>query len=151
MYEPTILQLEKVFDEELIDEIQSYIDEKSKSFKNQMRDEVNTKVSSSYSEWDDLMSDPDVDVAQIQEYCDTVYNTADDNLLDSFNQAVSETNDHIKDVVNKYNNDKAKHLKSLKESLVKLSSDEATKSAEIKAIYEKLAIIQFINFESSES
>ncbi len=116
-----------------------------------MRDEVNTKVSSSYSEWDDLMSDPDVDVAQIQEYCDTVYNTADDNLLDSFNQAVSETNDHIKDVVNKYNNDKAKHLKSLKESLVKLSSDEATKSAEIKAIYEKLAIIQFINFESSES
>lgn len=151
LYEETILQLEEIFDEELIDDIQSYIDEKSKSFKNQMRDEVNTKVSSSYSEWDDLMSDPDVDVAQIQKYCDEVYNTADDNLLDSFTQAVSDTNNHIKDIVNKYNNDRAKHLKSLKDSLIKLSSDEATKSAEIKSIYEKLAVIQFINNESDES
>lgn len=151
LYDPTIQELEEIFDEEIIEEIQSYIDEKSTSFKNQMRDEVNTKVSSSYSEWDGLISDPYVDNAKIQRYCDDVYNTADDNLLDLFTNAVAETNAHIKDIVNKYNNDKAKHLNALKESLIKLSSDEATKSAEIKAIYEKLAVIQFINFESSAS
>lgn len=150
VYEPTITQLEEIFDEEIIDEIQSFIDEKSKCFKNKIRDEVNTKVSSSYGAWNDLISLPNLTKKQIQEYCDNVYNTADNNILELLKSSIDETNKHIKDVVNKYNNDRAKHQKSLKESLLRLSADETTRTAEIKSIYEKLAVILFINFESNE-
>lgn len=151
LYKPILNQLKEILDEELMAEIQAFIDEKSKFFENQIRDEVNTKVSPSYPEWDKLMADSNLTITKVQKYCNEVYYTADNNLLDSFGQAVNETNDYITEKVNKYNDNKEKHLNSLKESLVKLSSDEATKSEEINDLYKELAVIQFINHEAIES
>ena len=85
----------------------------------------------------------------MQDYCDKVYTEADNNLLDLLQSAIEDTNKFISKCVIKYNDDKAKALKEMKDSLVKLTADEETKAQELKKIAEELAVAQFIANETS--
>jgi len=87
---------------------------------------------------------------QLQDYCNKVYKEADNNLLDLLKAAILDTNKYIEKCINKYNDDKAKALTEMKESLVKLTSDEATQAQELKKIEEELAVAQFISHEAKE-
>jgi hypothetical protein len=148
IYKPYFENFEEVLDSELMDEIKEYVNDTSRSFANTLRDEVNAKVNSSYQPWKQLLSShPSPE--QIIAYCDKVYADADNNLLDLLQTAIESTNKFIGERVSKYNEDKAKALAKMKESLVKLTSDEETKAQELKKIAEELTVAQFIAYEAS--
>ena len=148
IYENYISYFSEVFDKEIIDSIDSYVKEKSESFKNTMRNEVNAKVNPSYYQWKQLLSSlPTGD--QVQAYCNKVYTEADNNLLDLLQKTIEETNKYIRSCINKYNNDKALALSRMKESLINLTADEETKAKELKQIAEELAVAEFIANEAT--
>lgn len=148
IYKEYISDFEEVFESELMDEIKNHVNYTSRSFTNTLRDEVNTKVNSSYQPWKQLISShPSSE--QLQAYCDKVYTEADNNLLDLLQSSIEDTNKFISKCIIKYNEDKAKALAEMKESLVKLTSDEETKAQELKKIAEELAVAQFIANETS--
>lgn len=148
IYKEYIADFEEVLDADLMDDIKSYVKKTSQSFINTLRDEVNTKVNSSYQPWKQLISSHP-SPKRLQEYCDKVYTEADNNLLDLLQSAIEDTNKFISKCVIKYNDDKAKALKEMKDSLVKLTADEETKAQELKKIAEELAVAQFIANETS--
>lgn len=148
IYKEYIADFEEVLDSELMDEIKSYVKNTSRTFTNTLRDEVNTKVNSSYQTWKQLISSHP-SPKRLQEYCDRVYTEADNNLLDLLQSAIEDTNKFISKCIIKYNDDKAKALKEMKDSLVKLTADEETKAQELKKIAEELAVAQFIANETS--
>ncbi len=148
IYKEYIADFEEVLDSELMDEIKSYVKNISHTFTNTLRDEVNTKVNSSYQPWKQLISIHPTP-KRLQEYCDRVYTEADNNLLDLLQSAIEDTNKFISKCIIKYNDDKAKALKEMKDSLVKLTADEETKAQELKKIAEELAVAQFIANETS--
>lgn len=148
IYKEYIADFEEVLDSELMDEIKSYVKNISHTFTNTLRDEVNTKVNSSYQPWKQLISSHPTP-KRLQEYCDRVYTEADNNLLDLLQSAIEDTNKFISKCIIKYNDDKAKALKEMKDSLVKLTADEETKAQELKKIAEELAVAQFIANETS--
>lgn len=148
IYDEYISDFEAVLDDELMTDIKNFVDSASDLFSNTLRDEVNTKVNSSYQPWKQLISSHPTP-KQLQDYCDKVYTEADNNLLDLFQAAIEDTNKHISKCINKYNDDKAKALSEMKKSLVKLTSDEETKAQELKKIAEELAVAQFISNEAS--
>lgn len=148
VYKPYFADFDEVLDTVLMDEIKKHVNETSLSFANTLRDEVNTKVNSSYQPWKQLLSSyhsPE----QIKAYCDKVYTDADNNLLDLLQTSIENTNKYIGEKVSKYNEDKAKALAKMKESLVKLTSDEETKAQELNKIAEELTVAQFIAYEAS--
>ena len=148
LYKGTISDFEEILDAELMEDINTKIKKTSRKFKNTLRDEVNTKVNSSYQPWKQLISSHPTP-KRLQEYCDRVYTEADNNLLDLLQSAIEETNQFISKCINKHNDDKAKALKKMKESLVKLTADEETQAKELKKIAEELAVVQFIANETS--
>lgn len=148
IYKEYIADFKEVLDSELMDEIESYVKNTSHKFTNTLRDEVNTKVNSSYQPWKQLISSHPTS-KRLQEYCDKVYTEADNNLLDLLQSAIEDTNKFISKCIIKYNDDKAKALKEMKDSLVKLTADEETKAQELKKIAEELAVAQFIANETS--
>lgn len=148
IYKEYIADFEEVLDSELIDEIKSYVKNASHTFTNTLRDEVNTKVNSSYQPWKQLISSSPTP-KRLQEYCDKVYTEADNNLLDLLQSAIEDTNKFVSKCIIKYNEDKANALKEMKDSLVKLTADEDTKAQELKKIAEELAVAQFIANEAS--
>lgn len=148
IYKPYFADFKEVFDKDIMDNIESYYEEKSLLFENKLRDPVNTQVNSSYQPWKQLISSHPT-AEQLQAYCDRVYSDADNNLLDLLQTAIEETNQYISRRVIEYNDDKAKALTILKESLVKLTSDEETKAQELKKIAEELAVAQYIAYEAS--
>ncbi len=148
IYKEYIADFEEVLDTDLMDDIKSYVKKTSHSFINTLRDEVNTKVNSSYQPWKQLISSHP-SPKRLQDYCDKVYTEADNNLLDLLQSAIEDTNKFISKCVIKYNDDKAKALKEMKDSLVKLTADEETKAQELKKIAEELAVAQFIANETS--
>lgn len=148
IYREYIADFEEVLDSELMEEIKSYVKNTSRSFTNTLRDEVNTKVNSSYQPWKQLISSHPTP-KRLQAYCDKVYTEADNNLLDLLQSAIEDTNKFISKCIIKYNDDKAKALTEMKESLVKLTADEETKAQELKKIAEELAVAQFIANETS--
>lgn len=148
IYKEYIADFEDVLDSELMDEIKSYVKNTSRSFTNILRDEVNTKINSSYQPWKQLVSGHPKP-KRLQEYCDRIYTEADNNLLDLLQFAIKDTNKFISKCIIKYNNDKANALKEMKDSLVKLTADEETKAKELKKIAEELAVAQFIANETS--
>ena len=148
IYKPCFADFEEVFDSELMDEIKSYVNDASRSFTNTLRDEVNTKVNSSYQPWKQLiLSHPSP--KQVKAYCEKVYSDADNNLLGLLQSAIEDTNKFISQCVIKYNEDKAMALSEMKESLIKLTSDEETKAQELNKIAEELTVAQFIAYEAS--
>ena len=86
---------------------------------------------------------------RLQAYCDKVYTEADNNLLDLLQKSIEDTNKYISRCIIKYNEDKAKALSDMKSSLIKLTSDEETKSKELQKIAEELIVAQFIINETS--
>lgn len=148
IYKEYIADFEEVLDADLMDDIKSYVKKTSHSFINTLRDEVNTKVNSSYQPWKQLISSHP-SPKRLQDYCYKVYTEADNNLLDLLQSAIEDTNKFISKCVIKYNDDKAKALKEMKDSLVKLTADEETKAQELKKIAEELAVAQFIANETS--
>lgn len=148
IYKEYISDFEEVLDSEIIDKIKSYIKSTSRRFNNTLRDEVNTKVNSSYKPWKQLISSHPTP-EHLQNYCDRIYSEADNNLLDLLQTSIKDTNKFISKCVVKYNDDKAKALKEMKDSLVKLTADEETKAQELKKIAEELVVAQFIANEIS--
>lgn len=149
IYNKYISDFAEVFDQDIIKEIDKFIKNKSNSFKHVIRDEVNTKINSSYQPWKDFISKHPNEM-QIQEFCDKVYNEADNNLLDLLQEVIEETNKYISKCITKYNEDRAYALSVLKESLINLSSNEETKAQELKRIAEQLVVAQFIAHEASK-
>lgn len=148
IYAEYIAAFEKVFGNDIISSIKNYVNDKSLSFANTLRDEVNTKVNSSYQPWKQLIS-MHPSAKQLQDYCDKVYTDADNNLLDSLQSAIEETNKFISKCINKYNDDKATALSEMKHSLINLTADEETMAQELKKIAEELVVAQFIYNEAS--
>lgn len=150
MYSNYVKDFSEVLDDEIIEEIEGFIRKKSGIFKNTMKKEVNTLVSPSYHPWKRLTESHPTN-KQLQSYCDKAYQDADNNLLDLLQSAIEDTNKFISGCIIKYNDDKAKALTEMKESLLKLTADEETKAQELKKIAEELAVAQFIANESSLS
>lgn len=148
IYKIYIDDFRDIFDAELVNDIETYIKNKSNSFTNTLRNEVNTKVNSSYKPWKQLIASHPSD-EELQEYCDRVYADAKNNLFDLLQTAIKDTNKFISKCIIKYNDDKAKALKEMKDSLVRLTADEETKAQELKKIAEELAVAQFIANETS--
>lgn len=149
-YNEFIPAFAEILDEELLNSIKGCIRRNSKKFTNFLRDKVNTRVSPSYQQWKDLVSKHPSN-SQLQSYCDRVYKDADDELLDLLQETINETNAFISKCVNKYNEDRAKALADMKDSLVNLTSDEETKAQELKKIAEELAVVSFIAHEASKN
>lgn len=148
LYSKYVRDFSEVLDRDLIKEIEDFIKGKSEIFNNTMKKEVNTLVSPSYNPWKRLIKNhPTED--QLQNYCDKAFKDADNNLLDLLQSAIEDTNKFISKCIIKYNNDEAKALKEMKDSLVKLTADEETKAQELKKIAEELAVAQFIANETS--
>lgn len=148
IYMGSIADFKEILDAELMNDINEMIKETSLRFANTLRDEVNSKVNSSYLPWKQLiMSHPTP--KQLQDYCDRVYTEADNNLLDLLQSAIEDTNKFISGCIIKYNDDKAKALSEMKESLIKLTADEETQAKELKKIAEELVVAQFIEHEAS--
>lgn len=137
-----------MFDDDVIKDIKGYVGKESNAFANTLRDEVNTKVNSSYRPWKQLVSSHPSE-KRLQAYCDKVYSEADNNLLDLLQESIEDTNKYISRCIIKYNEDKAKALSDMKSSLIKLTSDEETKSKELQKIAEELIVAQFIINETS--
>lgn len=148
IYEPYLASFEEVFDDSIMEDIHEFIEEKSLSFANTLRDEVNTKVNSSNKRWKYLISN-NPSREDLQNYCDKIYTNADNNLLDLLQSCIEDTNKFISGCIVKYNNDKATALTKLKDSLIKLTADEETKAQELKEIAEELVVAQFIINETS--
>lgn len=147
IYKEYISDFEEVFDAELMDEIRTFVNNKSNTFRNTLRDEVNTKVNSSYRPWKQLISNHPTS-KELQSFCDKVYTDADNNLLDLLQSSIEDTNKFISKCIIKFNDDKAKALTEMKESLIKLTADEETKAQELKKIAEELIVAQFIANET---
>lgn len=148
IYNEYISDFTNVFEEDVIKDIKTYVEKRSNTFINTLRDEVNEKVNSSYQPWKQLVySHPSTE--RLQAYCDKVYTEADNNLLDLLQKSIEDTNKYISRCIIKYNEDKAKALSDMKSSLIKLTSDEETKSKELQKIAEELIVAQFIINETS--
>lgn len=148
IYNKYISEFAEVFDDDVIKDIRGYVEKESNAFTNTLRDEVNTKVNSSYRPWKQLVSSHP-SAKRLQAYCDKVYTEADNNLLDLLQKSIEDTNKYISRCIIKYNEDKAKALSDMKSSLIKLTSDEETKSKELQKIAEELVVAQFIINETS--
>ena len=133
-----------------VSDIKRYMNKKRASFANSMRDEVNTKVSPEYRSWRILMEDVNVSDAKIRAYTDSVYEDAKNNLLDLLANALEETNNYIKQNVDKYIEDKSKALQIQKESLVNMTKDKDSKMKELQKIMEEYAIMAFIQHEAKK-
>lgn len=148
IYNEYISDFSNVFDEDVIKDIKTFVEKESNSFANTLRDEVNTKVNSSYQPWKQLVSShPSTE--RLQAYCDKVYTEADNNLLDLLQRSIEDTNKYISRCIIKYNEDKAKALSDMKSSLIKLTSDEESKAKELQKIAEELVVAQFITNETT--
>ena len=148
IYNEYISDFANVFDDDVIKDIKGYVEKKSNTFANTLRDEVNTKVNSSYQPWKQLVSNHP-STKRLQAYCDKVYTEADNNLLDLLQMSIEDTNKYISRCIIKYNEDKAKALSDMKSSLIKLTSDEESKAKELQKISEELVVAQFITNETT--
>ena len=151
IYEQCLDDFKLVLDKDVIDEIEDYTAKKSKVFSNTMRDEVNEKVNSSYIPWIKLTKNHPTE-RELRKYCNQVYFNADSNLLDLLQSSIKDTNSFIRKCVNKYNEDKAKALIEMKESLKKLTAeDENYKFEELSKIAEENAITEFITIVTQQN
>ena len=147
-YKNYLVSFSKIFDEDMIAEIENYVKGIAKKFDNTLRNKVNNYINPSYIKWKQLLaSNPPKH--EVQQYCDDIYTEADNELLDLLQSAIENTNKYICDCIIKHNEDKAKALTELKNSLVMLSSDEETKAQELQKIAEELVVAQFIEHNSS--
>lgn len=128
--------------------INGFIDKKSKIFKNQMRDEVNSKISIGNRHLIMLMDDTTIGDSEynrkIQEYADSVFEKAKDNLLLTLQQLISETNHYISTNAKKFLQDEQEILKELKDNLLNLSKEGETKERELEKISSEYSTLLFI-------
>ncbi len=144
-YEDTIETLSQILD---VKAIRSFVNKKSVVFNNQMRDEVNTKISLANHVLTDLLDDrslseDDYDM-RIQAYADKVFNKAKNNLLVTLKRAVNETNNYIKTNAEKFLKDQEEILKSLKNNLTNLSKEGETGERELEKVSAEYATLLFI-------
>ena len=150
IYDEYLKEIGNIANNEIVGEIKHHIDETSQTFTNSLRDEVKEKVNSSYPKWQKLMSThPTHNI--VQDYCDQVYNDADDNLLTLLQSKIKETNLFISQRINDYANDRNKALDELKERFRKLTSDEETKSQELMECAKEITVAQYIVYETSKN
>lgn len=150
IYYPCITEFEKVLDDDLVNKIKIHIQETAETFSNKVRDEVNAKVNSSNYEWSQLTSNHPTQ-EKLQNFCDRVYKDANKNFLELVQEKTKETNSFISGSVQKYYDDMQKALDDMRKSLVSLTSDEETKSQELMKCAKKIAVAQYIVYETSKN
>ena len=128
--------------------INSFIDKKSKTFKNQMRDEVNSKITIGNRRLIMLMDDTTIGDSEynrrIQEYADSVFQKAKDNLLLTLQQLITETNQYISTNAKKFLQDEQEVLKGLKDNMFNLSKEGETKEKELEKISSEYSTLLLI-------
>lgn len=124
--------------------IEKYIKEQKKRFSHVMRNEVNERVNPCCEEWEELMDDEYSTKSDIKEYTDSVYRDAQHLLYDTLSTVTKDTALFIEKYVKKYLSDRRNALKSMKQSLVNMTSDEETRDKEIQKLSEEYATMLFI-------
>ena len=147
-YSGFVSELEQYMD---VRSIRKFIDQKMKIFENMMRDEVLQKISLQNMElnalMDDLESPYDEYCAKIDQYANSVYNTARKHLLKRLKEVIEETNNHIKVYANKYIIDITQEAKEHKDTLDNLSQEGDIRDAQLlktASEYSTLLLIKFL-------
>lgn len=144
-YVSILTELERYMD---VRPIRSKIDEYGHSFKNKMRDEVNSKICLSNYELTRLMNNLDLPFkdycAQINEYSDKIYYSARQNLLTITKKTIEETNSFITVYANKYMKDTQEKEQEHKENLRKLSKVGNERDEQLLKSSIEYSTLQFI-------
>lgn len=128
--------------------IESFIDKKSKTFMNQMRDEINSKISIGNRHFNMLLDDTTLKESEynrkIQDYADSAFQTAKDNLLSTLQQLINETNNYIRVNANKFLQDEQEMLNVLRNNLNQLTKEGEMKQRELERISYEYATLLLI-------
>ena len=150
-YEGFLNEVEKIMD---VNPIRNFIVEKSKSFKDIMRNEVNRKISLGSQEMLRIMDDETLSLEEYEKklnsYVDTVCDNARKKLLDKIQEAVNETNEYIRANANAFLNNELEFVKEQNNTLKELSKQGAARDAQILTIAEQRATLQMINSIANE-
>ena len=150
-YEALLKEVEKIMD---VSPIRNYIVEKSKSFKNIMRNEVNRKISLGSQEMVRIMDDDSLSLDEYEKklnsYVDKVCDNARKKLLDRIQEAVDETNKYIRINAKTFLNNELEFVKEQNNTLKELSKQGAARDAKILTIAEQRATLQLINSIANE-
>lgn len=150
-YENIIEDLSAIFD---VNPIRNFIVEKSKTFRNVVKYEVNRKVSLGNKKMTSIMDDETLSLDEYENklnlYVDTVFNDARKNLLDLIDKAVKETNEYIRSNAEKFLNDEVEVVTTTNNKLKELAKKGAARDAELRTIAEEQATLSFINSLASE-
>jgi len=145
IYDNYLKMFQPIFAEDIIADINNFVDMHGKAFKNIMRDSINSRVSPANHSWQRLTKSDNVSMSAIQKYCNQAYTDANNELLELLQTTIEETNAYISHCVVKYNDDRAKTLADMKESLIKLSADEESAASELRKIAEEFAVAEYIS------
>lgn len=134
--------------------IRHYMEERKSAFSHTMRDEINTKVSTGYQDWDRIVKqvpESDSDVKRIKkemdDYTKRVYDKAENHLLDKLSDAFDVTNTHIQKSIDKCLKDKRDALTMMKQNMVELTQDKESRDKRLLRIAQESALMQFVDYE----
>lgn len=150
-YEDLLGELSKIID---INPIRDFIVEKSKTFKNTMKYEVNSKVSLGNKKMVAIMDDESLSLDEYEDklnaYVDNVYDKARQKLLAKIQKAVNETNEYIHSNAETFLNDEVEVVTSNNLKLKELSKKGSERDAELRKIAEQQVTLSFIQSTTNE-
>lgn len=130
--------------------IKAYINDKSRSFKNVMRDIINDHVSPNCYEFTRIINNSNSSKADIDRYTGKVLDNADNTLLAMFEVAISDTNKYIEKSVDKFMSDKEITLNDMRSSLQNLTKDKESQSKELANMARNYAVLLMVREEASQ-
>lgn len=136
-YSSILDELSKIME---VKPIQKFINNKSKEFEHQMRDEVNDKISQSNDEFMAIIHDD----GKAEKYTRRVYNDAKGRLLKTLKQVIEQTNNFINVYTEKYLSDEKEALAVLREQFEDLSKKGDTREKQLKKIAAEYTSLLYI-------
>jgi len=150
-YDSFISEIEKIMD---VAPIRNFIVVKSKTFKNVMRNEVNSKISLGSPEMVRIMDDESLSLEDYEDELNSYVNRICDNarkkLLSKIHRAVNETNEYIRKNAEAFLNNELDFVKEQNDVLRELAKAGAARDAQILTIAEQRATLQLINSIANE-
>lgn len=147
-YKKTYNFLNKLNDVMDVQPIWKFINNKRKSFNHQMRNEVNTGVSIGNPNLVALMNDKSLSNSEyerkIQDYADSIYQKAKNNLLVTLQEVINETNSFIRVNATKFLQDEQIFLNEKKSNLSNLSKQGESKEKELEKIAAEYAALSLV-------
>lgn len=148
-YSLILEELEKHMD---VSPIRKKIDETSKLFKNKMRDKVNAEINVGNRKLTALMDDISLDFesyrTKVNEYTDSIYYSAREELLKLLQVAVNDTNKFISEYANKFMQETILLAEQHKNILDNLTKEGEIREAQLAKSAEEYSVLMLIKQEA---